>query len=96
MAQSSHPEPHVILDPSSLGPVERKLREPLEEQLTSALRAAAHDVRDGYAGEPVELVHVRLLEQTRAGLHPDVAAGFEPDPEQLRAVAEAIVRGDPV
>ncbi len=93
-SRAPHPQPHVSLDPDSLDPVERKLREPLEEQLTSALRAAAHRVREGYAGEPVAQVQARLLEETRAGLHPDVAAGFHPDPRQLRDVAEAIVRGD--
>lgn len=84
-------EPHVSLDPEGLNPVERKLREPLEEQLSSALQAAAHRIRAHYAGEPVERVRARLLEETKAGLHPDVAAGFEPDPGQLRAVAESIV-----
>jgi hypothetical protein len=34
-----------------------------------------------------------LLEQTKAGLHPDIAAGFSPDPAELRRVAEAIVHG---
>jgi len=87
-------EPHVTLDPENLGPVERRLRDPLEEQLSSALQAAAHRVRDGYQGEPVDQVCARLLEETRAGLHPDVADGFRPDLDQLRLVAEAIVRGD--
>lgn len=87
-------EPSVSLDPASLSPVERKLREPLEEQLSSALQAAAHRVRDGYSGESVDEVLARLVEETRAGLHPDVAAGFRPDQDQLRAVAEAIVRGE--
>jgi hypothetical protein len=31
-------EPHVTLAPEGLGPVERKLREPLQEQLSSALQ----------------------------------------------------------
>jgi hypothetical protein len=93
MTESPEPQPHVTLDPDSLNPVERKLREPLEEQLSSALQAAAHRVRDSYHGEPVEQVQARLLAETRAGLHPDVAEGFHPDPDQLRAVAEAIVRG---
>src|SRR5438046_7057828 len=43
-------EPHVTLDPDSLGPVGRKLREPLEEQLSSALQAAAHRVKEGTPG----------------------------------------------
>ena len=84
-------EPHVTLDPDSLGPVERKLREPLEEQLSSALQAAAHRVRKGYSGGSVEEVTGRLLEETRAGLHPDIAAAFQPDPAELRRLAEEIV-----
>jgi hypothetical protein len=87
-------EPHVTLDPEGLSPVERKLRGPLEEQLSSAIQAAAHRVRAGYAGESVNEVSDRLLEETRAGLHPDVARGFAPDHGELRRVAEAIVRGD--
>jgi hypothetical protein len=87
-------EPHVTLDPDGLSPVERRLREPLEDQLSSALQAAAHRVSEEYAGEPVDELCARLLEETRAGLHPDVAEGFRPDREQLRAVAEAIVRGE--
>lgn len=84
-------EPHVTLDPGSLNPVEDKLRGPLEDQLTSALQAATDKVADAYAGEPVDTVTHRLLEQTRAGLHPDIAAGFTPDQGELRRVAEAIV-----
>jgi hypothetical protein len=87
-------EPHVTLDPEHLNPVQRNLREPLEEQLSSALQAAAHRVRADYAGESVDEVCRRLLDGTRAGLHPDIAAGFHPDHDQLNAVAEAIVRGD--
>ncbi len=89
-------EPSVTLDPESLSPVERKLREPLEEQLSSALQAATHRVREHYAGESVDEVRARLLEETRAGLHPDIAVGFHPDLQQLRAIAEMIVRGDDV
>lgn len=70
-------EPHVTLDPSGLDPVQQKLRGPLEDQLTSALQAAADRVRAGYAGEPVEDVCRRLLDETRSGLHPDIAAGFQ-------------------
>jgi hypothetical protein len=84
-------EPQITLDPASLNSVEEKLRGPLEEQLTSALQAATEKISDEYAGEPVDAVTVRLLEQTRAGLHPDIAAGFEPDRAELRRVAEAIV-----
>ncbi|GID90621.1 hypothetical protein ACFQFC_35750 [Amorphoplanes digitatis] len=85
-------EPQVILDPTSLSPVEEKLRLPLEDQLTSALRAAIDEVTAEYAGETVDAVTATLLERTRAALHPDIAAGFEPDLDELRRVAEAIVR----
>ncbi|OZV73041.1 hypothetical protein CA850_31610 [Micromonospora echinospora] len=88
------PEPHVTLDPRGLDPVQQKLRGPLEEQLTSALRAATDRVRADYAGEPVEQVCQRLLDETRAGLHPDIAAGFTPDMDEFCRVAVAIVRGD--
>ena len=84
-------EPQIHLDPASLSPVEEKLRGPLEEQLSSALQAATHKISDEYAGEPVEAVTGKLLEQTRAGLHPDIAAGFTPDQGELRQVAEAII-----
>ncbi len=84
-------EPHVTLEPRSLSPVEEKLRGPLEDQLSSALQAATVRVRHDYAGESVGEVTTMLLEQARAGLHPDIAAGFHPDHEQLRQVAEAIV-----
>ncbi|MCW3819431.1 hypothetical protein ONA91_33815 [Micromonospora sp. DR5-3] len=86
-------EPHVTLDPSGLDPVQQKLRGPLEDQLTSALQAATERVRAGYAGEPVEEVCRRLLDETRAGLHPDIAAGFNPDMDEFCRVAVAIVRG---
>jgi len=84
-------EPQITLDPTSLNPVEEKLRGPLEEQLTSALQAATEKVADEYAGEPVDVVTTKLLEQTRAGLHPDIAEGFTPDHDELRRVAEAVV-----
>jgi hypothetical protein len=84
-------EPHVTLDPDDLSPVEAKLRGPLEEQLTSALQAATDKVTHAYAGEPVEQVTDELLSQTKAGLHPDIAAGFAPDQGELRRVAEEIV-----
>jgi hypothetical protein len=32
-----------------------------------------------------------LFEQTKSGLHPDIAAAFTPDHAQLRQVAQAIV-----
>ena len=34
---------------------------------------------------------LNLLDETRSGLHPDVAAAFQPDPAELRRLAEAIV-----
>jgi hypothetical protein len=49
-------------------------------------------VADSYAGEPVDEVRRRLLAETRAGLHPDIAEGFEPDQAELRRVAEVIVQ----
>ena len=87
-------EPQVTLDPESLSPVEEKLRGPLEDQLTSALQAATERVSAGYSGASADQVSAELLEQTRAGLHPDIAAGWQPDPAELRRVADAIVRGE--
>ena len=89
-------EPTVTLDPRQLGTVERKLQGALEEQLTSALQAATVRVRDSYAGEPVDVVQTRLLEETRAGLHHDIAAGWQPDPAELHRVAETITRQDTI
>jgi len=86
-------EPHVSLDPASLDPVESKLRGPLEDQLTSALKAAADKVGASYAGEPVDAVTTRLLDETRRGLHPDIAAAWSPDMAELQRVAQAIVSG---
>ncbi|WP_329101565.1 hypothetical protein OG792_21425 [Micromonospora sp. NBC_01699] len=85
-------EPHVTLDPGGLSPALESLRGPLEEQLSSALRVASDRVRAGYDGEPVEEVCRRLLDETRAGLHPDIAAGFTPDMDEFCRVAIAIVR----
>ena len=84
-------EPHISLDPRTLSPVEQKLRGPLEEQLTSALQAATERISGAYAGESVDEVTRMLLEETKSGLHPDIAAGFSPDHAELRHVAEAIV-----
>ncbi len=86
-------EPQITLDPQSLNPVEEKLRGPLEEQLTSALQVATEKTRSAYAGEGVEEVTEQLLERTREGLHPDIAAGFHPDHNQLRQVARSIIDG---
>ncbi|MEH1016598.1 hypothetical protein V6U90_26285 [Micromonospora sp. CPCC 206060] len=87
-------EPHVTLDPNGLTPMQQKLRGPLEEQLTSALRAATERIRADYAGEPVEEVCRRLLDETRHGLHPDIAASWQPDMGEFCRVAVSIVRGD--
>ncbi|MDW5328073.1 hypothetical protein [Plantactinospora sp. KLBMP9567] len=87
-------EPHVTLDPTGLAPARQHLRGPLEEQLSSALRAAIDRVRADYAGEPVDEVCRRLLDETRAGLHPDIADGFTPDMDEFCRVAVAIVRRD--
>jgi hypothetical protein len=84
-------DPQISLDPRTLTPVEEKLRGPLEDQLTSALQAATDRVANRYAGEPVADVVRMLLEETRSGLHPDIAAGFAPDHGELRRVAEAII-----
>jgi hypothetical protein len=86
-------EPQVTLDPNSLNPTEDKLRGPLEEQLTSALRQATEKTKHAYAGESVDQVASSLLERTKSGLHHDIADGFHPDPAQLRQVAESIVAG---
>ena len=75
---------------SSLGAAE-KLRGPLEDQLTSALQVAVDKVDEQYHGEEVQEVSEELREATKAGLHPDIAAGFEPTDGQLRSVAEEIV-----
>jgi len=87
-------EPRVTLDPADLSPVERKLKSALEEQLTSALQAAARRISADYSGEPVDEVCRRLYEETLTGLHPDIAAGFRPDGPELCRVAEAITRGE--
>jgi hypothetical protein len=86
-------EPHVSLDPNTLSPVEQKLQGPLEDQLTSALTAATDKIRQRYAGETVSQVEAELLAETKAGLHPDIAAGWSPDRAELRRVAESIVAG---
>jgi len=85
-------EPHVSLDATELSPAAERLRGPLEAQLTSALRAAVDKVGVAYAGQDVEQVVAQLVTETKAGLHPDVAAGFLPDHDELRTVALAIVR----
>lgn len=86
-------EPHVSLDQPDISPAPEKLRGALEEQLSSALRHATDVVSGDYHGEGVDEVAARLVEETRAGLHPDIAAAFAPDMAQIRRVAEVIVRG---
>jgi hypothetical protein len=86
-------EPHVSLDPSTLSPVEQKLQGPLEDQLTSALTAATDKIGQRYAGQSVSEVEAELLAEAKAGLHPDIAAGWSPDRAELRRVAESIVAG---
>lgn len=87
-------ELHVSLDGDQLNPVERKLQEPLEEQLTSALKRAAVKVSERYDGQDEDQVARWLLDEARSALHPDIAEGFEPDPQQLRMVAQAVMRGE--
>jgi len=84
-------EPHVTLDPASLNPVEERLREPLQEELSSALQVATERVEKRYAGESVDEVCRMLEAETRRGLHPDLAAGFQPDHAELCRLAEIIV-----
>jgi hypothetical protein len=86
-------KPRVHLDPASLGRME-KLREPLEDQVTSALHLAMDKVDESYHGEDVEQVTDELIEQTKAGLHPEVAAAIAPDEQHLRSVAATIVEGN--
>jgi hypothetical protein len=83
-------ELHVHIDPGA-DPAVQKLQEPLEAQLTSALQRAAEEITHDYHGESVDEVSRRLLETTRASLHPDIAAAWAPDEHQLRLAAEAIV-----
>lgn len=91
---SAGSQPQVRLDPASLPSTTRHLHDPLEQQLTSAVQLATDRMRADYAGEPVEQVCQRLLDETRSALHPDVAAGFQPDMEQFCRIAAAIA-GDP-
>ena len=84
-------DPPVTLDSASLNPVGYHLRRPLQEQLSSALQAATERIEEEYAGQPVDEVCRMLDRETRRGLHPDIAAGFEPDHAELRRLAEIIV-----
>ncbi|MEU8001012.1 hypothetical protein AB0B66_07610 [Catellatospora sp. NPDC049111] len=88
------PEMHVSLDSDDLNAVERKLQVPLEAQLTSALEQAANRVADQYDGQSEDEVAAWILRETREGLHPDIAEGFQPDDDKLREVARAVMRGE--
>ncbi|GAA1414223.1 hypothetical protein ACFQZ4_36455 [Catellatospora coxensis] len=88
------PEMRVSLDSDDLNAVERKLQVPLEAQLTSALEQAANRVADQYDGQGEDEVTDWILRETRGGLHPDIAEGFQPDEAKLREVARAVMRGE--
>lgn len=83
-------EPHVTLGQPELGPAPEKLRGPLEEQLGSALQRATEVVSKDYNGESVDEIVARLLAETRSALHPDIADAFQPEPTEMRRVAEVI------
>ncbi len=87
-------EPHVSLDPAGLNAAERKLKGPLEDQLSSALQAAAHRVAADYHGQTADELCAQLLAETKRGLHPDIADAFDPDRGELRQVAQAIIAGE--
>jgi hypothetical protein len=84
-------EPHVTLGQPELDPAPEKLRGPLEDQLSSALQRAIEVVSNDYNGESVVEVTDRLLAETRSALHPDIADAFQPEPTEVRKVAEVIV-----
>ncbi|MDI1465151.1 hypothetical protein QEZ54_29700 [Catellatospora sp. KI3] len=86
----------VSLDRDELNTVERKLQEPLEDQLSSALKLAAATVAERYTGQSEQEVADMLLTEARAALHPDIAEGFEPDEARLRAVARAVINGEQI
>ena len=87
-------ELHVSLDADQLSPVERKLQDPLEEQLTSALKRAAARVAERYDGQGEDEVAQWILDEARSALHPDIAEAFQPAEADLRAVAQAVIRGE--
>jgi hypothetical protein len=84
-------KPRVVLADDSANPVVDKLHDPLQAQLTSALQSAADEVDSQYHGEGAVEAAAELLDHAKDALHPDIAAGFHPDPHELRDVAEAIV-----
>ena len=85
-------ELHVTLDDAQLSPAAQKLHEPLEAQLSSALQRAAEVISHDYHGESVAEVSSRLLAVAKESLHPDIAAGFNPDAAELRTAAEAVIQ----
>ena len=86
-------EAHVTLE-TEPGTIEDELHDPLEEQLTSALRAAVERLAGTVTGQPVDQVYDELVRATGDGLHPDIAARFEPDEAELRRVAALLARGE--
>lgn len=86
-------EPHVTLR-TEPGTIEDELHDPLEEQLTSALKAAVDRLAGNVTGRPVDEVYQELVRATGDGLHPDIAARFEPDEAELRRVATLLARGE--
>ena len=84
-------EVHVSIDPDGDPAVER-LQEPLEAQLTSALQRAVEEVGREYGGEGLDEVSRKLLATARASLHPDIAAAWHPDEDELLQAARAVVR----
>jgi hypothetical protein len=84
---------HVTLH-TEPGTIENELHDPLEEQLTSALRAAVDRLAGTVTGQPVDQVYDELVRATGDGLHPDIAAHFEPDEAELRRVATLLARGE--
>jgi hypothetical protein len=87
-------EPHITLADADLAAVPENLREPLAEQLDSALQRAVRVVGHDTHGDPADVIADRLLDETKSALHPDIAEGFSPDREDLCRVAEEIVARD--
>jgi len=83
-------EPHIALADADLAAVPERLREPLAEQLDSALQRAVKVVGHDTHGESADVIADRLLDETKSALHPDIAAGLSPDRADLCRVAEEI------
>ncbi|HEY3501873.1 MAG TPA: hypothetical protein VGN37_03665 [Actinocatenispora sp.] len=86
-------EPEIVVR-AEPGTIEDRLRDPLEKQLTSALRAAIHRLADDVVGMDVAEVVDWLVAETRDGLHPDIAARFEPSRYEMAAIAGQLARGE--